>query len=177
MLHGCNQHADLLCQILKLGVSCQVPEDGRWPVGRFRDIYLNEDGTEIHLLTRNGGGNRDCWNETDDSAPGNCDCPGCVQCHWLPKHENYISDADDDFDCTFAITRFSVPAEHLERTKNLATGIRPQTLEEKTHAAVERVQGMSADELRADPKLGQLITQLENAFENTPTVVMIDKEA
>ena len=30
-------------------------------VGRFRDAYVEKDGEEIAVYTRNGGGNRECW--------------------------------------------------------------------------------------------------------------------
>ncbi len=58
LLHGRNPNAALLLAVLNLD-----GEDGKWPTGRFRDIYPNEDGSKIILYTRNGGGNRDCWHE------------------------------------------------------------------------------------------------------------------
>ena len=174
MLNGYNEHAGLLCHILGLKVAEGM--EGM-PVGRFRDIYLNANGTEIHLLTRNGGGNRDCWNEADESLPGNCWCPGCIQTEWLPQHENYISDNDDDFDCTFAITRFSVPEAYLELTKSLATGEEQPKLEEKTNAAVNRLKNMSPEDLRSDPTIGQLVGQLEEALQHSGTIAMMDKDS
>lgn len=174
MLHGYNQNAGLLCHILGLKVG-EATEG--MPVGRFRDIYLNADGTEIHLFTRNGGGNRSCWNANEDSVPANCICPGCVQTEILPTHENYLRDYDDDFDSTFAITVFSVPEPYLALTKSIASGVEPLTLEEKTHAAVARLQGMSAEEIRQDPTLGGLVSQLEQAIQKSETVVVLDKDA
>lgn len=173
MLNGYNEHAGLLCHILGLKVAEGM--EGM-PVGRFRDIYLNANGTEIHLLTRNGGGNRDCWNQDDKSLMGECMCPGCIQTQLLPQHENYISDEDDSFDCTFAITRFRVPEEYLELTKSLATGKPPQTLEEKTMAAVERIKNMSPEELHSDPGVGRLVGQLEEALNQSGTVAMLDSD-
>lgn len=58
---------------------------------RYRDCYLTEDGGEIAVYTRGGGGNRD--DNTTDVA----------------GHPNYLSDSDDDFDCTYATYYFSVP--------------------------------------------------------------------
>lgn len=144
------------------------------PVGRFRDIWLNEDGTEIHLFTRNGGGNRVCWN--DSATPGVlCECPGCIQTYLLPTHKNYLSDSDDDFDNTFAITIFSVPDECLGFTQELASGVPEPTLEEKTKKVTEQMQKMSEDELRVHPVAGTLINQLETALSNT--VVILDSDA
>lgn len=179
MLNGVNEHAGLLCNMLGLKVSeCM---EGM-PVGRFRDIYLNANGTEIHLLTRNGGRNRDCWNNDDQSIMGECMCPGCIQTQLLPQHKNYITDDDDSFDCTFAITRFRVPEEYSELAKSLAAeakanGNQPQTLEEKTMAAIERIKNMSPEELRADAAFGGLIEQLENAIDQSEPITMLDSDA
>lgn len=83
--------------------------------GRFRDIYLNEDGTKIILFTRNGGGNRESYFYIFDI---------------LKTHPNYITDYDDDFDCTYAYIEFSVPEEYKEALKQLSTGEKPKTLQE-----------------------------------------------
>jgi hypothetical protein len=173
MMNGYNEHAGLLCHIL--GLKVREDMEGT-PVGRFRDISLNADGTEIYLLTRNGGGNRECWNNTEDSTSGNCLCPGCIQTQLLPQHENYINDRDDDFDCTFAITIFSVPKEYLELTKSLATGEEPMTLEQKTMASIERIKNMSSKELRADPGIGGLMNQLEEALQQSGAIAMLDAD-
>jgi hypothetical protein len=71
---------------------------------------------EIHVYTRNGGGNRQHWSFSYENDAGEaCECPGCIIEHRLPKHPNYLSDHDDDFDCTYATIHFSVPEEHLAR--------------------------------------------------------------
>lgn len=170
MLNGYNEHAFELCAILNLKFTEDT--DGM-PVGRFRDIYLNADGTEIHLLTRNGGGNRDCW--TPECAD-TCMCPGCIQTKILPQHEQYISDADDDFDNTFAITKFRVPDAYLEFTQSLASGETPQTLEEKTMSSTQRIQNMSPEELRSHPQIGKLLNMLEEAMNQSGVVVMMDSD-
>lgn len=72
--------------------------------GRFRDIYLNADGSRIILYTRNGGGNRESY-------------PHIFSI--LASHPNYITNYDDDFDCTYCYYEFSVPDEYKEDAKNL----------------------------------------------------------
>lgn len=79
-------------------------------MARFQDISFGEDGKTIILLTRNGGGNRNCaeveenrWstgiykenieNGEDDveSCTGDDDdvyCNGCVQTKYFPSHPN-----------------------------------------------------------------------------------------
>lgn len=64
--------------------------------GRFRDAWPeNHDGKLVlAFYTRNGGGNR----------PDYADVTAALQ-----AHPNYLSDADDDFDSTYATYRFSMP--------------------------------------------------------------------
>jgi len=107
MLFGVNPIANILKDILKLDT------EGGYPTGRFRDIYLKDD--KIILYTRNGGGNRDCW----EKGKTDCDCPGCVIVNILPKHPNYIKDYDDDFDSTYAYIEFTIPDEHKEEVEEL----------------------------------------------------------
>lgn len=78
--------------------------------GRFRDAFLvkGESGPEVHVYTRNGGGNREHYDE--DKEPGaDCGCTGCTITYQLPKHPLYLGDVDDEFDCTYATVRFRVP--------------------------------------------------------------------
>ncbi len=97
IVYGENAAADFLLGILNLT---------RDDVGRFRDAWVTEDG-KIAIYTRNGGGNRECWNE---GSP-DCSCPGCVIRKKLPAHPLYLSDEDGDFDCTYATVFFCVPDE------------------------------------------------------------------
>ena len=60
--------------------------------GRFRNVYM-EDGCII-VHTRNGGGNREDYEDVFDE---------------MSEHPWYSHDADDDFDCTYANIYFKVP--------------------------------------------------------------------
>ena len=131
VLFGVNPLTGVLLKMLDI----DQPE-GKWRSGRFRDIFLNDGGTRIYLYTRNGGGNRECWGESDVDAEGNCTCPGCTIEEHLPKHLNYICDADDDFDCTYATVTFSVPEAYLSITQALATGEEPASVSERFLALV-----------------------------------------
>ena len=97
-------------------------ELGVYPTGRFRDIYLNEDGTRIILYTRNGGGNREAYEYVFEL---------------LRSHPNYISDYDDDFDCTYAYIDFSVPKEYGDDLRKLATGEKPESVSKKFQKALK----------------------------------------
>ena len=83
MLFGENELADDLLKMLNL-----TKED----CGRYRDCYLDEKGEKIIVYTRNGGGNREYYEEVFDK---------------LSSHTNYLCDYDDDFDCTYASIEFS----------------------------------------------------------------------
>lgn len=85
MLFGTNPFSGVLLQML--GVS-------RDDVPRFRDCFLNEDGTEIIIHTRTGGGNRDDYEDENNL---------------LTLIDGYKFDADDDFDCTYADFHYEVP--------------------------------------------------------------------
>ena len=93
MLFGENELADDLLKMLNL-----TKED----CGRYRDCYLDENGEKIIVYTRNGGGNREYYEEVFDK---------------LSSHTNYLCDYDDDFDCTYASIEFSVPDKFIELTK------------------------------------------------------------
>lgn len=75
--------------------------------GRYRDCFavMNDGKPEIHVLTRNGGGNREDYEDVFEE---------------LSEHPNYLGDSDDDFDCTYATIRFSAPEPAHEMVKALA---------------------------------------------------------
>jgi hypothetical protein len=85
MLFGTNPFSGVLLQML--GIT-------RDDVPRFRDCFLNEDGSEIIIHTRTGGGNR------EDYEDGN---------NYLTLVDGYKYDADDDFDSTYADFHYEVP--------------------------------------------------------------------
>lgn len=125
MLFGKNPLSPLLLQVLDID-----QPGGQWQSGRFRDIYTNEDGTRILLYTRNGGGNRDHWNDEAEAGP-DCRCTGCIITHHLPQHPQYVCDYNDDFDCTYATVEFRVPEAAAPLVAALATGVTPATVHEK----------------------------------------------
>lgn len=96
MIFGQNPASDILLAILGLT---------RADVGRYRDCYTNDDGTEIIVYTRNGGGNREDYQPVIDE---------------LAKHPNYLRDEDDEYDCTYASIVFSVPEPVRDAVKAIA---------------------------------------------------------
>lgn len=107
MLFGTNPVAPVILAALDL-----TAQD----VGRFRDAFVS-DG-KIAVYTRNGGGNRECWND----GQADCSCPGCIIEVHLPRHPYYLRDEDDDFDHTYATIYFRFPPEHAELLSALDGG-------------------------------------------------------
>lgn len=157
-LHGVNKQAALLLQVLDLAPI------GKWDTGRFRDIHLNADGTEIILFTRNGGGNREHYNDDTEEGIG-CDCTGCVISYHLPTHPNYLSDEDDDFDCTYASVRFSIPEEWKEFCKSIASGKEPESFESKFTKTMKEMESMTSEQLKADDRFKPLVKVIEKMAE------------
>jgi len=88
------------------------------------------------VYTRNGGGNRDHWD--DDREPGiDCDCTGCIATYRLPAHGLYISDADDDFDCTYATFYFDVPEKYAAEVLEVA--VDPVNMSQQWGNAIEAI--------------------------------------
>lgn len=73
--------------------------------GRYRDIYVTEDHIVVH--TRNGGGNREDYEDVFDE---------------MSEHPLYAYDEDDEFDCTYANIYFHHPEEYKEVLKEMAKG-------------------------------------------------------
>ena len=96
-LFGINENADILLGVIG-GLSMS-------DFGRFRDIYLNPEGTIITVLTRLGGGNREPYIDTINK---------------IKENDNYIKDYDDDFDSTYAYFEFKVPEKYLNMCKSIA---------------------------------------------------------
>ena len=96
-------------------------------VPRFRDCYL--DGEHICIHTRTGGGNREDY-EAENAS--------------LQAHRQYVEDADDDFDCTYATFRFSFPDAYSQDLKALSSGVKEPTPSEKWVALLSSMEKASA---------------------------------
>ena len=72
---------------------------------RYRDCFLNPDGTVVTVITRIGGGNRNEYRQAHIN---------------IKRHPNYIRDYDDDFDDTYCYFEFKVDDKFLETAKKIA---------------------------------------------------------
>jgi hypothetical protein len=99
---------------------------------RFRAAWF-EDGL-VHVRTRTGGGNRECFADNDD----------CSECYHtaneaLAELPNFVSDDDDDFDSTYAVFKFK-PLPEFEEVVTENSEHMP-TMGEATDAFIARVKG------------------------------------
>ncbi|MDP1711963.1 MAG: hypothetical protein Q8K86_05850 [Candidatus Nanopelagicaceae bacterium] len=143
MLFGTNPFAELLLSLLDL-----KPGD----VGRFRDCYVSEDGKRIVVFTRNGGGNREDYENVISQ---------------LQKHPAYVKDYDDDFDCTYASFEFNVPEEHkdfAELMLGLTQNKKPPM--QKFEDLIEKMQTDSKhpDVQKIIEKMAPVMEQLKKVF-------------
>lgn len=188
ILFGVNQAFPLLMKALNLqyhGKKLKI--DGEYNPGRFRDIYLSDDGTKVILFTRNGGGNRECpeyeycpqWDRTQDKYalpdgtfldeinPEHHDSNCLVYVNWkLTQHPLYIRDYDDDFDCTYAYFEFRTPEVldvMLDKIMEIQGGP-PRSVTEKFNEIVEEMREMPKEEFEKDPRFGPLVRVFKDIF-------------
>lgn len=72
---------------------------------RYRDCFLNPEGTIVTVISRIGGDNRKDYRQTFTD---------------LKRHKNYLRDYDDAFDSTYCYFEFKVEDKFLETAKKMA---------------------------------------------------------
>jgi flagellar biosynthesis GTPase FlhF len=103
-MHGENPDSEKLLKMLDLDTE-------KYPIPRFRDIFVKKNGKQIILYTRTGGLNRN-HDSTEKKQKGKkCPCHGCIITFLIPQHPLYISDYDDSFDPTYAFIEYLIPKE------------------------------------------------------------------
>ena len=101
MLFGTNPDSEQLLRLLGKTKS---------DFGRFRDVYVEDN--YIVVYTRNGGGNREDYEDVFDE---------------MSEHPWYSHDEDDDFDCTYASIYFKIPEDqHKTFVAFMDKGLHPE---------------------------------------------------
>ena len=106
MLMGTNPAAPYLFAFL--GITGETAK--KWPLGRIRDAYTNEEGSKIFVFTRNGPSGIGLTPDERDAIEKNL----------RENHPNYVGFEIDDFDQTYLTYEFDTPEEYLEQTKEIA---------------------------------------------------------
>ena len=122
---------------------------------RYRDVSLWNNNTEIRVLTRAGGGNREEYQ---------------VNINELKNNKYYLRDEDDDFDSTYAYIFFKVPTEYLETVKNIKTDER--TMEQKIQDSMKDLENMTPEQLENHP-ITQFFRQIEKGDAPSGTIFRI----
>jgi hypothetical protein len=99
--YGANHDSDRKA-IVERTVSKKWAEDNGYPI--VRDSHTNQNGDWVVAQVETAI----C--ETPGSEA--CGCVGCLIQYRLPKHPLYLSDQDDEFDCTYATVYFRLPDEY-----------------------------------------------------------------
>ncbi len=162
LLFGQNYLAGFLVSTLQIDLK-------KNPGLRFRDIFLNKDGTKILMFTRNGGANRKHYGEyQNDDFKGTrkegpeCTCHGCAISEHLIKHPQYLSDYDDPYDNTYATVEFSVSIDDQNITGKIASGQDPEPIGAKFKIALEKLEN-GDEEIIA--KLSPMMEKLKREIE------------
>lgn len=159
MLFGMNPGSDFFLAMLNLQ---------RGDVGRFRDCYLRRGPREaetvieteplyIVVYTRNGGGNREDYEAVTET---------------LQAHPNYVTDYDDDFDCTYASYEFLVPeafkAPMEEFVRATPESLPEATPQERFQTLIAKLQDDSASDDPAVKNAVQIGQTLLAAISKVP---------
>lgn len=121
---------------------------------RYRDVYLNKEGTEITVYTRCGGKNRIEYERVFEI---------------MKRHPNYISNWDDKGDNTYAYIKFSVPEKYKELCKKIAPKKDPLSISEKFEKECKELEDSNSDSFkRAKEILGPVFDFIEKDLKDNP---------
>ena len=141
-LFGFSNEAEFLLNVLNL-------KEGDIP--RFRDCFYDCERNQIVIHTRTGGGNREYYDNEEscrDNYPEYFES-GDVPCGpWnsdLVNHPLYLTDYDDDYDCTYANFVFKAPDEHIDTLKEIFSGKETITPSDKWKLLFNKMDEMKND--------------------------------
>lgn len=121
---------------------------------RYRDIFLNKEGTEIIVYTRCGGPNRTEYERVFEI---------------MKKHPNYICDYDDEFDNTYAYIKFSVPEKYKFMCKSIAPKENPRSVDQMFKDHIEKAKDPNSEEAKKDEEImNAILDQIIESEANDP---------
>lgn len=143
IIHGTNRYAAFL-----MGSLAILPDQ----VGRFRDCYMHRAPTgelEIHIYTRNGGGNRE--SHADVTAK-------------LRTHPLYLRDFDDPFDATYATYAFRPNPRMRADLETFAKSDTEQALP-RSHKERAEEFARKMKETLDDPEIKRIVAAVQPTFD------------
>lgn len=115
---------------------------------RYRDCFLNPEGTIVTVITRIGGGNRSEYRQAHTD---------------IKRHPNYICDYDDAFDNTYCYFEFKVNDKYLETAKKIAPKEQHLSVHEMFEKEVKEANIPGSPAAKRQEEIAKLIF---NAMEN-----------
>lgn len=126
---------------------------------RYRDCYLNGDGTRIIVLTRIGGINRLSYDDVFNI---------------MRIHPNFLSDYDDHKDETYCYFEFRVPEKYLKEAQSMATGVEPLSVGEKFDREIAEMSKPNSEAAKRAEKIANHINEQISAQPNGGIIWMGD---
>lgn len=115
---------------------------------RYRDIWLNKEGTIITVFTRLGGNNRKEYKQVFKN---------------IRKNPYYVKDFDDNFDETYAYFQFKVPEKYLYTCKKIAPKEEMPSFEQRFEKQLKEMNIPGTDAYkRAEEVANIIINNIEN---------------
>lgn len=119
---------------------------------RYRDVWLNKEGTIITVLTRLGGGNRPEYKQVFIN---------------MKKNKNFIKEYDDDFDNTYCYFEFKVPDEYLFTAGKMKPEKEHPHIHQMFMKEIEEAKDPNSEASKRAEKLASMIFEgMENSGEN-----------
>ena len=116
--------------------------------GRYRDVYLNKEGTIITVTARIGGGNAEDYDYVFND---------------IRQHSQYIKDYEDDFDETYAYFEFSVPEKYKQACKMMAPAEDRLSVGDMFHKEIEEANNPNSE---AAKRMDKIAKEIINAIDN-----------
>ena len=96
-----------------------MPQD-EFPDGKAPGNFFRTVNGKFGCSYRTGRKVMEDFHICDAPGSAECACPGCTINYRLPAHPFYLSDQDDDFDCTYATIYFGLPDAYAADLTSLA---------------------------------------------------------
>lgn len=116
---------------------------------RYRDVFLADKGTTIIVYTRIGGSNRIDYKQEIEN---------------IRKHNQYITDYDDNFDNTYAYFKFNILPKYLDTSKYMFKE-EPLNVTQLFERHIERAKDENSEEYKKDLKIAE---QIMKAIDSQP---------
>ena len=146
-IFGENENADKILDLIDIN---------RENFGRYRDCWLNPEGTIATVLSRVGGGNRQNYEYVYEN---------------LKLHIRYIGYKEEPGDSTYVYFNFSIPDNKIEEAKKIAPKEKHKTVCQMFHDEIKEAE--EDPESPAAKKMEKIADQIMNGGTTIGNITMI----